>query len=722
MPDNDKVPAPPSPHRTWPSNATAKPGLPDKLTPWRTPAQKQADEQHVQQVKEAKKASNEKAYQHLGNLEEEMVASQAAAKSGQVPMWPKPHPVVNKNRSPLTREGAFYLGLGDLQDKMTVVPATAKALQVTRTSKHARGRSADQGDNMRLWDAINKDTELMCKGISGHPDEVVFDDKKALLAGWVKNWVSIVNASTTSTSCHSNPPIPPLNHSSKDALDLDILNEEDNSQEHGYAIQHGTWIRQASDVEELNIAIGTEEAMACKTPYAIQHGTQIIPAFDVDGYDKSNIATAVEETMACKTPGLKWKHVAEDEGDITSDLELDTEMEDVEDVMMEGSHVTAQTALMVIEPTLIKTKAKRVAHLKSHSISAGVFSKATKLDLPPLLCNDCNHKFTKNILPSLLLWYGDEANIWSISKENLVHVLKAIIWVVDPMFDKFDEIHHGMAIYGLTIKWLTHWQHNFASTVIVLVLDFFKENPNLGVETFCNILLEKQAFTYEDLDTSDSAKPFCSSLVLKLLSTAHLQQVDGWVDIPALNLADKHAYGIRGVLAMSTSALKHAIKIIHEYAINGEETITDQLASICKKGKAAVKAPHLLSKVLGKESSATTQFSQLNWGGKTSPYLTSISNQDADTLQETVSVTCEMWASNEPLANKANAVQGSLDPHALMTLAGAASFICYSDALLVLTLSSSQGCFLPSLKSSCFLSIPHLNYWYSISELNFKKQ
>ncbi|KIK17802.1 hypothetical protein PISMIDRAFT_14835 [Pisolithus microcarpus 441] len=375
--------------------------------------------------------------------------------------------------------------------------------------------------------------------------EYSFDDKKALLAGWVKNWASIVNVSATSTSCYSNPPIPPPSHSSKDAFNLNILSEEDDGQECGYAIQHGTQIRPASDVEGLSITrVGAEEVMAHKTLYTVQHGTQIIPPFNVDGHDKSNIATAVEETMSFKTPSLKQKCAAKDEGDVTSDLELDTEMEDVKDTMMEGPHVMAQMSLMVIEPTMVDTKAKRVVHSKSCSISAGssvggnvtvnysnttlstkLKGKATKLDLPPLLHNDCNLKFTKNILPSLLIWYGDEANIWSTSKEDLIHVLKAIIWVVYPMFDKFDKIHHGMAIYKLIIQQLSHWQHNFASTVIVLVLDFFKENSDLSIETFCDILLEKQAFAYEDLDTSDSAKAFCSTLIVELLSTAHLQHV-----------------------------------------------------------------------------------------------------------------------------------------------------------------------------------------------------
>ncbi|KAI5997712.1 hypothetical protein EDC04DRAFT_2977780 [Pisolithus marmoratus] len=680
IPDDEGAPAPPSPRRTQPANATAKPGLPDKPAPRRTPAQKEADKQHAQHIKEVKKASMEKAYQQLGNLEEEMAASQAIVK-----------------------------GLGDLEDEVTVVPATVKGSQapvrpkprlvprpvvdrdepqedgegkaeVTRTSKPLRVKSADHGDSsVRLRDAINKAWPKKQKEAASGltvgcsiamlllTDSTVFflnriwehrlDDKKVLLARRVKNWASSCQYKATPTSHHSNPAAPLPSHSSKDAMEQDILDEENDSQERGYAIQHGTWIMPASDAstvevyDELNSATGTEEAMAHKTPTAIQNSTRIAPAIDVDGYGELNVATQ----------SLKQKHAAEDDGDTASDFELDTEVGDTEDLMMDGPRTTAQTSLMVIEPTPSKTtKAKKVVHLKSISISASGSSvggdvavshsdttlstklkgKAMKLDLLPLLQNDHDYKFAKNVLPSLLLWYGNEGNVWSISEEDIIHVLKAIIRVVYPMFDRFDEIHHGMAIYGLTIQRLTHWWHNFASTAVVLILDFFKENTDLNIETFCDILLEDQAFAYEDLDTNDSTKAFRSSLVLELLGTVHLQQVDGWVDVPALQLVEKQVCGIKGALAMSTAVLEHAIKV---------------------KRQGCSEDPHSLSKASGKESSATSQFSQLNWGEKTSFYLASISNRDAHALQEIVSIARDMCAGNDLLVNNANNECGSLD-------------------------------------------------------------
>ncbi|KAI5989471.1 hypothetical protein EDC04DRAFT_2614343 [Pisolithus marmoratus] len=560
VPDDEGAPAPPSPRRTRPANATAKPGLPDKPAPQRTPAQKEADKQHAQHVKEVKKASMEKAYQRLGNLEEEMAVSQAIVKGEWVPVRPNPHPVASKNKAPLCREGA---GLGDLEDEVTVVPATVKGSQapvrpkprlvprpvvdrdepqedgegkaeVTRTSKPLRVKSADHGDSsVRLRDAINKAWPKNGCSIAMLllTDSTVFflnriwehrlDDKKVLLAGQVKNWASIVNTKATPTSHHSNPAAPLPSRSSKDAMEQDILDEENDSQECGYAIQHGTWIMLASDAstvevyDELNSATGTEEAMAHKTPTAIQHSTRIAPAIDistVDGYGELNVATQ----------SLKWKCAAEDDGDMVSDFELDTEVGDTEDLMMDGplyncSDISDGDRTHPIKDYQGQKSSASEVHFY---LCEQILSKAMKLDLLPLLRNDCDYKFAKNVLPSLLLWYRNEGNVWSISEEDIIHVLKAIIWVVYPMFD----------------------------SDLWTVLDFFKENTDLNIETFCDILLEDQAFAYEDLDTNDSTKAFHSSL--------HLQQVDGWVDIPALQLVEKHVCGIKGALAMSTAALE----------------------------------------------------------------------------------------------------------------------------------------------------------------------
>ena len=75
--------------------------------------------------------------------------------------------------------------------------------------------------------------------------------------------------------------------------------------------------------------------------------------------------------------------------------------------------------------------------------------KTTKANLPLLIQNDPDDKWSKNVLPSVILWYGDQGNVWSIKESELERVLTAIIDVVYPSFDEIDEMKQGGHIYNL---------------------------------------------------------------------------------------------------------------------------------------------------------------------------------------------------------------------------------------------------------------------------------
>ena len=48
-----------------------------------------------------------------------------------------------------------------------------------------------------------------------------------------------------------------------------------------------------------------------------------------------------------------------------------------------------------------------------------------------------------------------------------------------------------------------------------------------------DMLLESFSFLYEDLDANDARKAFCSTFILQLLSTTHLQAINGGADFVA---------------------------------------------------------------------------------------------------------------------------------------------------------------------------------------------
>ena len=68
-----------------------------------------------------------------------------------------------------------------------------------------------------------------------------------------------------------------------------------------------------------------------------------------------------------------------------------------------------------------------------------------------------------------------------------------------------------------------------------------------------DMLLESFSFLYEDLDTSDAKKAFCSTFILQLLSTMHLQAVNGAIEfIPGLSLLGTFS----GVIGLCGAAVK----------------------------------------------------------------------------------------------------------------------------------------------------------------------
>ena len=68
-------------------------------------------------------------------------------------------------------------------------------------------------------------------------------------------------------------------------------------------------------------------------------------------------------------------------------------------------------------------------------------------------------------------------------------------------------------------------------------------------------LLENWAFAYKDFNASEPVTASQSPLLLQLLGLTHLQDTQGWVDVPGLDLPSKCDYGIRGVLTLCTAAV-----------------------------------------------------------------------------------------------------------------------------------------------------------------------
>ncbi|KAI6017645.1 hypothetical protein PISMIDRAFT_123290, partial [Pisolithus microcarpus 441] len=163
-------------------------------------------------------------------------------------------------------------------------------------------------------------------------------------------------------------------------------------------------------------------------------------------------------------------------------------------------------------------------------------SRFTNSDLPPLFLK--GRKWAKTYLPTLLLWLGDQPNVWSVPEGDLVHALTEIAKVVYPTFTTLDDIRPNMPVFSIV---------------------------HTDVEQTCDALLHKQAFAYEDLDSHSPEKAFRGAFILQLLANAHLHSCARSVDVPALGLAPK-PYMARGAIALCVAAVSYhyyiSIKLI----------------------------------------------------------------------------------------------------------------------------------------------------------------
>ncbi|KAI6018937.1 hypothetical protein BKA83DRAFT_4023517, partial [Pisolithus microcarpus] len=162
-------------------------------------------------------------------------------------------------------------------------------------------------------------------------------------------------------------------------------------------------------------------------------------------------------------------------------------------------------------------------------------------------------KWAKIFLPTLLLWVGDQPNIWSVPEDNIVHALREIIKVVYPTFVALDDVCPNTPIFSIASQRLSGWRHSLGSTAIALLDCYFASDPNTDVEQTCEALLRKCAFAYEDLDSSNPDKAFHGAFILQLLANAHLRSCAGSVDVPALHLSPKQ-YRARGAIALCVTA------------------------------------------------------------------------------------------------------------------------------------------------------------------------
>ncbi|KIM63521.1 hypothetical protein SCLCIDRAFT_24189 [Scleroderma citrinum Foug A] len=250
-------------------------------------------------------------------------------------------------------------------------------------------------------------------------------------------------------------------------------------------------------------------------------------------------------------------------------------------------HHRSQASISSVAPSVASVAVSTGNNLEAKSSHGS--SRFTNNDLPAMFLKD--RKWLKNVLPTLLLWLGDQPNIWSVPEGDLMHALREIIKVIFLKFTGLQDIRPNMPIFSLANNRLSTWHHSVGSTAIAMLDCFFADDPSAIIKETCNVLLTNRAFAYEGMKSKD-------------------------VNVPALQLSVE-TNRARGAIALCVAVLEHAFKLVKAGVTSN---VTD-------KGKGS-----LSQKSSSKPSGTENAFSEQHWGGTTCGYFESVANRDDLTL------------------------------------------------------------------------------------------
>ncbi|KAI6146851.1 hypothetical protein BKA82DRAFT_32087 [Pisolithus tinctorius] len=186
-------------------------------------------------------------------------------------------------------------------------------------------------------------------------------------------------------------------------------------------------------------------------------------------------------------------------------------------------------------------------------------------NLPEELQED--RRWSKQMLPTLLMWAGSFPDPWAIPDLELMTALRIIMTSLVSDFNS--HVCPGMPTFMLATWQLGLWHSNFSSTAITLIAHFLASDPDddaqsaTAVRWTCNELIDGLlSFLYQDLDATNLAHAYQSHFILQLFAHAHLWPCIRCPDIPGLgtNAMKKHA--VRGVLSLCAAAVHNSLSVI----------------------------------------------------------------------------------------------------------------------------------------------------------------
>ncbi|KAG1720917.1 uncharacterized protein EDB91DRAFT_1088646 [Suillus paluster] len=220
-----------------------------------------------------------------------------------------------------------------------------------------------------------------------------------------------------------------------------------------------------------------------------------------------------------------------------------------------------------------------------------------------------DQRWTKKFLPTVLLWMGslEDDLVWTIADANL---LKHIQVVFDAVYLELSiQLVQNGVVFSLTVQWLSEWRSNFGSTAITIIIDFLTSDKECDPQVLVGLLLNNFTFLFSDMDTCDPLGVYHSAFMLQLFGKAHLANISGHANVPALKTH----------VLTSSGMLERTVEMISTGDIKAENILASALSS-----KTNIKLLKVLNKVTGKETNAPFLFSRDRCAKKTKQYAMSI--------------------------------------------------------------------------------------------------
>ncbi|KAG1907211.1 uncharacterized protein F5891DRAFT_1181506 [Suillus fuscotomentosus] len=634
------------------SNATTQPGqiVLDAQVKRRTKAQKNADDLAL---KEAKEAQTQKGLERLAGMQNEMEQAQEELLTKKTaPVQPKPraHKVtklvvgngnnhtgslMDADEADSHQEAVKNMGDETAGAKKRVMKKGGKPLIRDAISnmqgKISEASSKVEGDNAMTRVSDGKDAPT--PHINASTQKIALGGRMSSCVSRIKKSESRSQRAPTGSTSTQAPPTTIFSQGTASTMATSDLQ---------VPIRKPVANAQIPDAEVLigSFADDIDDTLECEATIAQSKGkSKVASIFD----DNSAPFTQVDNPL--KQKACVDELINDNKESIVSEWSMDIEGPDLEDaikisddapepepVVVKKEKVQCTTSLTSVSvaasvadsqpPAQKKVKVKPSTtrangapaikrqlnmdttpdHMKPHGTYRNV-------DLPATMQVD--QCWTKKYLPTVMLWAGSYDDIWNIPDEVLLLHAQLIFNAVYK--DLNITIVHGGVIHSLTAQ-----------------LELAKS------------LIAGYAFLFEDPEKPSPLMTYCSPFVLQLLGTAHLNAINGYVEVPRLDTCALTTHGMLGVIALSAAA----------------DLEVNQVLASRLRGKLALKLPKVLNKTTGKMTNAPFLFSGAHWTKATTLFIKSIMSKPAGYVETTVEMA---RACSAALNNAMDTPHGSLD-------------------------------------------------------------